>query len=225
MIQALTRAFDQLGDPAVRRVIWRSLAIALVALVGLVLMVGVGLSQISVVGWVWLDTIINLLGGAGAVILAVFLFPALLGLVASEFLDDVAKAVEQRYYPHLGPARKQSLGETLLIALKFTAVKLSLNLVALVLVSWIPLVNVVVFYLLNGYLIGREFFEMVGYRRLPPHRLKALRRAYRGTVVLAGMVIAVLTTIPILNLLMPIIGAAFMVHIFQRVVSRSSAQL
>ena len=225
MIRSLRLAFDQLGDPAIQRVIWRSLAITLAALAGLMLVIGLVLSQISVAGLAWLDAVIGVLGGVGAAILAVFLFPAILGLVAGAFLDEVVAAVERRHYPDQGPPRQQSRGETLAIALKFTAAKLALNLVALVLVGWIPLVNALVFYLLNGYLIGREFFELVGPRRLPPDRLTALRRSYRGTVVRAGIAMAVLTTVPVLNLLMPIIGAAFMVHVFQRVKSKSSYQL
>ena len=98
-----------------------------------------------------------------------------------------------------------------------------LNLIAFVLVSWIPLVNVLVFFLLNGYLVGREFFELVGLRRLASGPLKALRRAYRGRVLAAGIAIAALSTVPILNLLMPIIGAATMVHVFQGVRAKSSA--
>ena len=222
MIGGLIKAFEQLNDPPIRRVIWRSLLIALGVLVGLVLLIGFGFSQIELAGWPWLDTIIGLLGGAGAAVLAVLFFPATLGLVASEFLDDVAKAVERRHYPLLPPARTQPFGETLGVALKFTSVKLVLNLIAFVLVSWIPLVNIVVFFLLNGYLIGREFFEMVGLRRLAPGPLKALRRAYRGRLIAAGVVIAALSTVPILNLLMPIIGAATMVHVFQSVRTKSS---
>ncbi|NBC34662.1 MAG: hypothetical protein GVY13_18455 [Alphaproteobacteria bacterium] len=224
MITALVRAFDQLGDPAVRRVIWKSLLIAIAALAALVAAIGFGLSQVALVGWAWLDTLIDIAGGAGAAVLAVLLFPALLGLVTSELLDDVAAAVERRHYPHLGPARRQPVAEALWTAARFTAVMLVLNLLALALTWWLPLLNLAVFYLLNGYLLGREFFELVGLRRMAPGPLKGLRRAHRGRVLGAGILIALLTTVPLLNLLMPIIGAAFMVHIFQGVMARSSAR-
>lgn len=225
MIRALARAFDQLGDPAVRRVIWLSLLIAFAALVLLVLAIGFGLSQVSLVGWGWLDTAIDFAGGAGAAVLAVLLFPAVLGLVSSQLLEPVAEAVERRYYPHLGPARAQPVAEALWTALTFTLALLILNLLALVITWWLPLFNLVIFYLLNGYLLGREFFELVGLRRMAPRQLKAVRRAHRGRVLAAGIVIAVLTTVPFLNLLMPIIGAAFMVHIFQQVMAKSSVPL
>lgn len=224
MIRALVHAFEQLGDPAVRRVIWKSLLIAFAALAALVAAIGFGLSQVSLVGWAWLDILIDIAGGAGAAVLAVLLFPTVMGLVTSELLDDVAAAVERRHYPHLGPVRGQPVAETLWTAAKFTAVMLALNLLALVLTWWLPLLNLVVFYLLNGYLLGREFFELVGLRRMAPKPLRALRRAHRGRVLTAGILIAMLTTVPFLNLLMPVIGAAFMVHIFQGVRTQSSGR-
>jgi CysZ protein len=41
----------------------------------------------------------------------------------------------------------------------------------------------------------------------------------KGKFILAGVVIAFLSTIPFLNLIAPVIGIAFMVHIFESVVN------
>src|SRR3546814_18922147 len=71
------------------------------------------------------------------------------------------------------------------------------------------------FYLLNGYLLGREYFEMVAVRRLDLAGAKRLRRDFRGRVVLAGAVIAFLLTIPLVNLVTPMIATAFMLHVFE----------
>ncbi len=82
-----------------------------------------------------------------------------------------------------------------------------------------PPVYVVVAYGLNGYLLGREYFEMPAFRRLPRAEAKALFQRHRGRFVAVGVVIAFLSTIPILNPIAPIIGIAFMVHIFESVVN------
>src|SRR3546814_14901069 len=62
---------------------------------------------------------------------------------------------------------------------------------------WIPPLNLLLFYLLNGYLLGREYFEMVAVWRLDLAGAKRLRRDFRGRVVLGGAVIAFLLTIPL----------------------------
>ena len=81
---------------------------------------------------------------------------------------------------------------------------------------FVPPVNFFVFYALNGYLIGREFFELVAHRRMDPVQAQYLRRSFSGQVFLAGAVIAVMMTIPIFNLVAPVIGAAAMVFLFEK---------
>ena len=100
----------------------------------------------------------------------------------------------------------------------FITVTLILNLLVLPLylvLIWIPPLNLVLFYLLNGYLLGREYFEMVAVRRLELPAAKRLRRDSRGRVIMAGAVITFLLTIPLVNLITPIIAMAFMLHVFE----------
>jgi CysZ protein len=138
--------------------------------------------------------------------------------IMAMLLDDIAAAVERRYYPELPPGREQPLVEAILGNLIFIAVTLILNLLVLPLyfvLIFIPPLNLLLFYLLNGYLLGREYFEMVAARRLDLAATKRLRRDFRGRVILAGAVIAFLLTIPIVNLVTPIIATAFMLHTFE----------
>ena len=67
---------------------------------------------------------------------------------------------------------------------------------------------------MNGYLLGREYFELVAVRRLAPRKQGVLRRQARGRVLLSGVVIAILLTIPLVNIVVPVVAAAFMVHVF-----------
>jgi len=75
----------------------------------------------------------------------------------------------------------------------------------------------VLYYLVNGYLFGREYFELVSHRRIAPPVAKNLRRSKRGTVMLLGCAAAFGMTIPFLNLVTPIIAAAAMVHVFMKI--------
>ena len=78
-----------------------------------------------------------------------------------------------------------------------------------------PPLYLLVFYSVNGYLLGREYFELVAYRRLEERAADDLRRSYRGRVMLAGVVMAFMLTIPVFNLVAPIAATAFAVHLFE----------
>jgi CysZ protein len=79
----------------------------------------------------------------------------------------------------------------------------------------IPGINLIAFYLGNGYLLGREYFELAAMRHMPPDKAKQLRRANRVTVLLCGLIIAAIASVPILNLITPLFATAFMVRIFK----------
>ena len=71
------------------------------------------------------------------------------------------------------------------------------------------------FYGVNGWLTGREYYEQVALRRRDPAEVRAWRKANAGTLWLTGAAIVFLGTIPILNLIVPVLGVAAMVHIAQ----------
>ena len=80
---------------------------------------------------------------------------------------------------------------------------------------FIPFLSLALFLALNGYLLGREYFELVATRHMRPRDARTLRKQSGGQVYLAGMVIAGLFAVPFLNLLAPILGAAFMMHVYK----------
>ncbi|HWA45146.1 MAG TPA: EI24 domain-containing protein [Hypericibacter adhaerens] len=216
MFSALAAAFGDLGNPRIRGVLWKSLALALAVLV----LLAVGLWFLT--AWLahfdigWLDKVIEFAAGFGVVILAWFLFPAAVTSTLGIFLDEVSEAVEQRHYPMLGPARPQSWGEIIRQTLAFAGVALGLNLLLLpiyLLLLWFPPAYAAVFYGVNGYLLGREYFEQVAMRRMDPDSARRLRQAHQGRIMLAGAAIAFLLTVPILNLIAPVLATAFMVHL------------
>jgi len=177
----------------------------------------VALTQIDLVAWGWLDWLIDLLGGVAALVLAILLFPAVAGIITSFFLEDVAAAVERRHYPGLPPPRPQGVSEGITTALQFAGILLLFNGVAFFVAYWIPVLNTVIFYLVNGYLLGREYFEMVALRRRPPAEMRQVRGRHGSRLLTAGILIALMLSVPLLNLLTPIVATAFMVHVHQRI--------
>jgi CysZ protein len=227
MLKALGKAFGQTFDPAFRRVFWLSLlaSLATFAVVWFATWLGLGLlgdlleSWLEGVDlWAFLESALLFLFDAGAVavvlIASFFLFPSVMVATMSILLERIARAVEARHYPDLPPAREQPVSEAILSALALAGATLLLNLLVLPL-YFIPLINVLVFYTLNGYLLGREYFELVAQRRLTAVEATAFRRKRRARVFLAGTVIAFLFTVPLVNLITPIIATAFMLHIYE----------
>ncbi len=214
MIKALTRAISQLSDPAISRVVWRSIAGAILGFLTLAGLVWILLFQTRLTDYPWLDNTIDVLGGLAVFGLAYLFFPAVVVAISGLLLERVANAVERRYYPGLPPAHGQSLWTEIFGALRFLVVVVALNL--LVLPAYlIPGVNLMIFYVLNGYLLSREYFELVALRRMTPQSARIMRKAHTAKLFAAGVIVAFFSTIPLVNLLVPVVATAFMVHIFQ----------
>ena len=105
--------------------------------------------------------------------------------------------------------------------LRFTGLLLLLNLLVLPLYLLLPGLNFPISWTLNGYLAGREYFDLVAMRRLGKEDRDALRRAHGGRIFRSGFAIALLMTVPVLNLVMPVVAAAYMTHVFHGIRERA----
>lgn len=220
VLSAFERALGQLRDPRIIRVLALSLTLSAALFVALWVGIGFLLTETSLFEIGWLDTALDILGGLATALLTFLLFPAVASATAGFFLDSVADAVEARHYPGLGPVRRQTLAEVLLTSAKFLSILVVLNLVMLVFLPFAPIFPFVV-YGVNGYLLGREYFELVAARRIEPGQVRAMRRTHRLTVLAAGVIMAGLFTLPVVNLAAPVIGTAAMVHIFHGLAQRT----
>lgn len=214
MFFALIKGMKQLGDPATRQVVGLSVGIAVLTFLALFAGIETALRHTSVFQTGWMETVSDVLGRLAAVALAWLLFPAAVSAVAGLFLDRIAEAVEARHYPGLPRVDGQPLAEALLAAGRFLVILVALNVCLLVFVFTGPL-YLALYYAVNGYLIGREFFEMVSARRLGAGETRALRKRFQAPLAMAGAVFAFLMTVPVVNLLTPIIATAAMVHMFE----------
>jgi len=218
MIRAFELAVRQLGDPKLRGIIWWSLLFSLVLQIGIA---GLGwwlLKSFATFEMKWINDVIVWASGAGVIVLAMMLFPASFGIVISIFLEQIADIVEAEHYPQLGKARGIPIWTGIWTGVVFLLAVLAINLVMLpfyVLALFIAGLGAVLFYAINGWLAGRVYYEQVALRRLNPAEVKAWRRANGGVLWLTGIVIVFLGTIPILNLIVPVLGVAAMVHVAQ----------
>jgi CysZ protein len=235
VLDSLFTAITQLTDPRLRRVVWTgilgSFSIFLVMWTGLwFLTSALDWTQIPYIGWLF-----DRMGGAAAwlgglvfltsiVAVSFLMFPAVVTIIVGFFLEEVVGAVEAEHYPGLPPARAQSTAEVLSITVRFALLVIGVNLVAVpfyLLLMFLPPMNIVLYYLLNGYLVGREYYELVALRRLEPGPARRLRKAHKGRMLFAGVLLVFFMTIPIINFVTPVVAAAFMVHVFQNLPRRA----
>jgi CysZ protein len=223
MLAAAGQAFRELFTPPFRAVLFKCVAftIGLLAL----LIVAIEWSFGHFVAWPdWIETAIQWLGGLALVVGSIFLIPPVTSLVAGLYLDDIAAVVEKEHYPGDPPGRELATLPAIGLALKFFIVVLLVNLLALFLLL-IPGVNLVAFYIGNGYLLGREYFELAAMRHVAPADARRLRKTNRLTVFLCGLLIAGLASVPILNLVTPLFATGFMVRVYKDLARRSGLAL
>tara|TARA_B100000686_G_C16591307_1_gene863521 strand:- start:114 stop:794 length:681 start_codon:yes stop_codon:yes gene_type:complete len=222
MFSGLFKAITQLADPLIRKVIIRAVILSAVLFCFLTILISWALGSVTLIGISWLDSIIGLLGGGSTVIFGVLFFPAVAGLLVTFMLEEIARAVERRYYPDLPEPRKETLKEIFGNAARFSLLTLILNFLFLLFVVPIMALTILliplipfVFFTLNGYLLGREYFEFAALRRLNYTSVKKLRAQHKHRIFFCGTIISVMMTIPFINWFMPVVAAAYMVHIFE----------
>jgi CysZ protein len=215
MLAALIRAIEELFTPPLRRVVALSLALAIASFAVLWIGIAILVHNTTLFGWWPLDWLIDLFGAFAILLLSWLLFPAVVTIVAGFFLDRVAAAVEARDYPGLGAPHGAPLSAIIAATFRLMLLTVILNLLALPLYLLLPGINFFVFLGLNGYLFGRTYFEVVALRRLDRGTAKAVRQRFAGRVIIGGLVITGLFSLPLVNLVAPVIATAFMVHVFE----------
>lgn len=227
ILDAARAAISRLFMPEFRKVFFKTLGLTLLALVAL----WFGLNELFdtlALPWIdrllpgfpawagWLSLVAAVIVGLGFAVGLALLVAPVTALIAGLFLDDVAELVERTDYPADPPGTALPAMRALILSLKFLGVVVLGNLVALLLLL-LPGINIVAFFIVNGYLLGREFFEFAAMRFREEADARALRRKHALTVFLAGLVIAAFLAVPLLNLLTPLFAAAMMVHLHKMI--------
>ena len=216
MLTDAVDAFEQIFTQPFRAVLWKSLALT----VGLLALVWIGADRFVITyvtaPWPWLNVFVALLTGFGLFVGLAFLIPPVTSLVAGFFLDELAETVERRIGPPERVGRAMPGAQAIILAAKFAGVSVLVNLVALLLLL-LPGINLVAFFMANAYLLGREYFELAALRYRPIEEVRALRRANALYLFFCGFFIAALVLIPVVNLVTPLFGTAFMVRVHRRI--------
>ncbi|MGG5821287.1 EI24 domain-containing protein [Falsiroseomonas sp. HW251] len=215
MLRDLYRAVVQIGDPAFRRPL----------LLGALLALGGGLALAWLVGWGvdvlaggqgWFAHAAAAAGGVLTLFAVFWLFVPILLAIASLFTEGVAAAVEARWYPGLPAASGAHVAAQAWSGLVLAAKMAGLTLILLPLSLLLPMVGAIALYGVAAIGLGEGLFLAVAQRRMPVAESEALRRRRRTEIWSMGGVLALLGFVAPLNLLVPVLGTAAMVHLFHR---------
>ncbi|NVK97733.1 EI24 domain-containing protein [Ruegeria pomeroyi] len=225
IINAFLAALGQIGDPRFRKVLGLGVGLTLALLVAVYALflwliqtlVGPEVT-LPVLGEVtWVGGLLSVSSLIFMLVLSVFLMVPVASAITSMFLDEVAQAVEDRHYPHLPAVAKVPFGEALKDTVNFLGVLIAANLAAFVLYAMFAPFALFIFWGLNGFLLGREYFTLAAMRRVGRAEARRLRSKHLMTIWAAGALMAIPLSVPLVNLLIPILGAATFTHIFHAV--------
>ena len=161
------------------------------------------------------DALIPVFASVLVVFLVIFLGAPVAALFASLFLEGIARAVETRFYSADPPPNGAPFWRALLLGLRLCLLLISLEIVLLP-IDLLAGLGALLSLLASGWLLGREYFELVALRHLPIREMDALRRQRASSITGAGLLIALLAAIPLVNFVAPLFGVALMVHEFKR---------
>lgn len=170
----------------------------------------------------WLGFVAAFLAGTGLALALALMIAPVTAAIAGIFLDDVAQIVERDDYPHDPPGTAIPAWRAFIAGLKFFCIVVVANIVALFLL-FIPGINIAAFFVVNAYLLGREYFEFAATRHCTPSQARIMRRRNSASIFMAGLVISAFLAIPLLNLLTPLFAAMMMVHLYKRLAASAPA--
>jgi CysZ protein len=220
MVKALLLAFGDLFSPEFRGVLFRALGLTLALFIVVMILAQFILVTLTNFSWPWADELLGLGLGLALFVAFFFLMGPVIAIFAGFFLDQVAALVEQRHYPSDPPGSVLPMVKSILFALKFFVLVLAVNLAVLPVV--ILGVGAVALVAANAYLIGREYFEMVAMRHLPAADAREVRKQNGPAIFFAGLVPAVFSLIPVLNLAVPLFATSYFTHLFKSVRASSA---
>lgn len=213
--KAALAALRDMLSAGFRRILLKALGLTVLLFVAVMLLVQGLIALFAGFPWPWLDTVVAWLAGIGIMAAFLLLMAPVTALFAGFFLDEVAELVERMDYPQDPPGRAADLLASLRMSVEVFLLMIGVFL--LVIPLWLLAVGPVVMVLANAWLLSREFFVMIAMRHMPLSEARALRRRHGRRIWLAGLMPALLSHVPVLNLFVPLFATAYFVHIFKAI--------
>ncbi|EPX81515.1 EI24 domain-containing protein [Litoreibacter arenae] len=218
------KALGQIGDGRFLKVLLGGVGLTIALLfaftVAFAWTVGFVVPDTFTLPWIgeitWIDNVLSWAVVPVMIVASVFLMVPVASAFTGLFLDQVVDAVEAEHYPQEPAVSPLPLSESIAESAKFLGVIVAVNAVALVLYMIFPPFAPLIFWGVNGLLLGREYAMLVAQRRLGVVGAREFLKRNRAQIWMAGTLMAIPLTIPFVNLLIPILGVASFTHLYHR---------
>lgn len=215
ILKSFRLAFSDLSKGSIKPILLLNIILTLLAVVTFAAGVVITLTSTQILSIVWLDRAVDILGSVGALVVAWLLIPILMPALAGLFEETVIRRIEKNNYPNTPAPTDRPVIAEVRQTLKFVLLSLVMNIVMLPLYL-LPVVGWLLYFAANGRMIGNAFFTTVAGYRDGMAMAAQLRRQHRNSIWLCGIGIAALSTVPLLNLIMPILGICIMTHLYHQ---------
>jgi CysZ protein len=221
MFKALLSSVGELKDPFFWKIV--TVCLLLTSILFAMFFGTLGIIVDSYLADSWFSWIIEWVGGALTLIMAYFLFPLTFPLITAMFLDAIASHVEKKHYREEKDIKLATFKRTIVPTIKFVLLSLTVNIICFPL-YFTPVIGIFAYFIINGYLYGREYFQMIGLRYHDEKELKILRKGNKIALWVAGVLIVIGFTTPFVNLCAPIFATIFAVHNYHHMLKKKQAK-
>lgn len=216
LFSLLRKTINGFFDASLWRIVTLSSVISFLFLVAIIIVCWSLLNQFQFVHDHWLEAILDIAGKMTILLVIPLLFPFLLPIIASFFHEHLVNRVTEKQYHTPLPMVPQPYWRSFLRELRFFFWASFLNILCLPFYL-IPVVNFVIYYALNGYLLGRTYFDLVALLYLKESEATIVRKKSLSVIYFSGIIITFMSNVPLVNILVPSFAIIFMTHIFHEV--------
>ena len=217
MLKLFKKSILDLLEPDIRTILFKTVILSLFSIIMIVYMCWTLFNTHQVFDIWLLGPILSWAWGLIALIFGALLLPPITIIIGSIYSDSIVDHIEKKYYPSRLGMRQIKLSELGFSISKNFCITITVNilLAPLYLIgTFFPIISFLIFYSVNGYLIGKELFETVASRHLEMKDRYLLKKQNNSKVIIGGIIIVGISTIPILNLIAAVLGIVFMTHFF-----------
>ncbi|HTQ13215.1 MAG TPA: EI24 domain-containing protein [Rhizomicrobium sp.] len=215
MFASLGRALATVFNPDFFGVIAKALILTLALFVAAFLALQWALHYLPTLHRPWLNGIVDVLASLGLLALFFIAGAPVAALFGSFFLDGIARSIEARFYPDDAPSEGAPVMASLVTALRFTGLVIAVTLALVPFDIALPGIGSATSLAADGWLLGRQYFELAALRHLSGSATDAMRRRHRFAILAGGILVSLLTYIPFADLIAPLFGVALMTHMFK----------
>lgn len=215
MFASIGKALAMVSDPALFGVIAKSFVLTIVLFAALLAGAEVALHLLPALGAPWVNKLLEILAPVVAILGFFVVGAPVAALFGSLYLDRIAAAIEARSYAADPKAPGTPFLTGLGAGVRLAGLVIVADLLLLPADALLPLFGEIATIAVNGLLLGREYFELAALRHVSRQTADALRRRNSGRVFLGGLIISVLSVVPLADFFAPLFGAALMVHLYK----------